>query len=66
MIVKLDGKSVTEDKPDGFIIRRAPGNCHYDFVQEINFAKSQSCFLDSEERKADRSKLDFTSISKGK
>lgn len=35
MIVKLDGKAVF-DLIDGFILRRAPGCCHYDFVQKIS------------------------------
>ncbi|XP_043465005.1 katanin-interacting protein-like isoform X2 [Leptopilina heterotoma] len=35
MVVKLDGKPVF-DLIDGFILRRAPGCCHYDFVQKIS------------------------------
>lgn len=35
MVVKLDGKPVF-DLIDGFILRRAPGCCHYDFVQQIS------------------------------
>ncbi|KAK2580558.1 hypothetical protein KPH14_007687 [Odynerus spinipes] len=37
LFVKLDGKSVFEENCDSFLLRRAPGNCHYDFVQEISF-----------------------------
>ena len=36
MVVKLDGKPVF-DMLNGFILRRAPGCCHYDFVQDIDF-----------------------------
>ncbi|XP_033213105.1 protein KIAA0556-like isoform X2 [Belonocnema kinseyi] len=36
MIVRLDGKPVF-DFFDGFLLRRAPGCCQYDFVQEISF-----------------------------
>lgn len=36
MLVRLDGKPVF-DLFDGFLLRRAPGCCHYDFVQEISF-----------------------------
>ncbi|XP_051171419.1 katanin-interacting protein-like [Leptopilina boulardi] len=35
MVVKLDGKPVF-DLIDGFILRRAPGCCHYNFVQQIS------------------------------
>ena len=41
MIVKLDGKPVF-DLFDGFVLRRAPGCCHYDFVQEISFINPPS------------------------
>ncbi|XP_046483730.1 protein KATNIP homolog isoform X2 [Neodiprion pinetum] len=41
MLIKLDGKSVCNDC-DGFMLRRAPGSCHYDFLQEINFANQSA------------------------
>lgn len=37
LLIKLDGKQLCDENPDGFLLRRAPGSCHYDFVQEINF-----------------------------
>ncbi|NXX19228.1 K0556 protein, partial [Podargus strigoides] len=33
--VLLDGHSISP--PEGFLIRKAPGNCHFDFAQEILF-----------------------------
>ncbi|XP_071067322.1 katanin-interacting protein isoform X4 [Dasypus novemcinctus] len=33
--VSLDGLSVSP--PEGFLIRKGPGNCHFDFAQEILF-----------------------------
>ncbi|NXQ93794.1 K0556 protein, partial [Sagittarius serpentarius] len=33
--VLLDGHSISP--PDGFLIRKGPGNCHFDFAQEILF-----------------------------
>ncbi|XP_018307585.1 protein KIAA0556 [Mycetomoellerius zeteki] len=38
LIIKLDSKQLhDENYSDGFLLRRAPGSCHYDFVQEISF-----------------------------
>ncbi|NWJ07358.1 K0556 protein, partial [Crypturellus undulatus] len=33
--VSLDGHSISP--PEGFLIRKGPGNCHFDFAQEILF-----------------------------
>ncbi|XP_047346783.1 katanin-interacting protein-like [Vespa velutina] len=44
LFIKLDGKSIFEEDCDSFLLRRAPGNCHYNFVQEISF----TCHLDNE------------------
>ncbi|XP_009980634.1 PREDICTED: uncharacterized protein KIAA0556 homolog [Tauraco erythrolophus] len=33
--VLLDGRSISP--PNGFLIRKGPGNCHFDFAQEILF-----------------------------
>ncbi|XP_010070929.1 PREDICTED: uncharacterized protein KIAA0556-like [Pterocles gutturalis] len=33
--VTLDGHSISP--PEGFLIRKGPGNCHFDFAQEILF-----------------------------
>ncbi|XP_011703976.1 PREDICTED: uncharacterized protein KIAA0556-like isoform X2 [Wasmannia auropunctata] len=37
LLIKLDGKQLHDENSDGFLLRRAPGSCHYDFVQEISF-----------------------------
>ncbi|XP_036144382.1 katanin-interacting protein isoform X2 [Monomorium pharaonis] len=37
MLIKIDGKQLYDENSDGFLLRRAPGSCHYDFVQEICF-----------------------------
>ncbi|KYM94774.1 hypothetical protein ALC62_14369 [Cyphomyrmex costatus] len=38
LLIKLDGKQLhDENSDDSFLLRRAPGSCHYDFVQEISF-----------------------------
>jgi len=33
--VMLDGHNISP--PEGFLIRKGPGNCHFDFAQEILF-----------------------------
>ncbi|XP_014472494.1 PREDICTED: uncharacterized protein KIAA0556-like [Dinoponera quadriceps] len=46
LLVKLDGKILHDENFEGFLLRRAPGSCHYDFAQEVNFTKkpvSQIC-----------------------
>lgn len=25
---------------EGFLVRKGPGNCHFDFAQEINFTRN--------------------------
>ncbi|XP_029174067.1 protein KIAA0556-like isoform X2 [Nylanderia fulva] len=40
LLVKLDGKQLHDENLEGFLLRRAPGSCHYDFAQEINFANN--------------------------
>ncbi|XP_061197501.1 katanin-interacting protein-like [Saccostrea echinata] len=37
--VKIDGKQVSP--PDGYLIRKGPGYCYFDFAQEIVFAAQQ-------------------------
>ncbi|XP_032669024.1 protein KIAA0556-like [Odontomachus brunneus] len=37
LLVKLDGKILHDENFEGFLLRRAPGSCHYDFVQEVSF-----------------------------
>lgn len=35
--MELDGKKLFDDDFEGFVLRRAPGSCHYNFSQDINF-----------------------------
>ncbi|XP_067212805.1 katanin-interacting protein-like isoform X2 [Linepithema humile] len=37
LLIKLDDKQLYGENFEGFLLRRAPGSCHYDFVQEISF-----------------------------
>ncbi|KAK0168840.1 hypothetical protein PV327_002606 [Microctonus hyperodae] len=37
LLVELDGKKLFDDDFEGFVLRRAPGSCHYNFSQDINF-----------------------------
>lgn len=37
MLVELDGKKLFDDDFEGFLLRRAPGSCHYNFSQELSF-----------------------------
>ncbi|KYM79311.1 hypothetical protein ALC53_10251 [Atta colombica] len=38
LLIKLDGRQLhDENYSDGFLLRRAPGSCHYNFVQKISF-----------------------------
>ncbi|XP_074094941.1 katanin-interacting protein-like [Cotesia typhae] len=37
MLVELDGKKLFDDDFKGFLLRRAPGSCHYNFFQELSF-----------------------------
>ena len=39
MHVQIDGKQVSP--PEGYLIRKGPGNCYFDFAQEIVFASQQ-------------------------
>ena len=39
MTVTLDDKLLSP--ADGFLIRKGPGNCYFDFAQQIIFAGSQ-------------------------
>ena len=36
--VSLDSRLISP--PDGFLIRKAPGNCFFDFAQDLMFAQS--------------------------
>ncbi|KAK3599312.1 hypothetical protein CHS0354_028678 [Potamilus streckersoni] len=38
--VKVDGKVISP--PSGYLIRKGPGVCHFDFAQEISFAPSSN------------------------
>ena len=37
MHVTLDDRAVSP--PDGFLIRKGPGNCYFDFAQEVSFTE---------------------------
>ncbi|KAL0122229.1 hypothetical protein PUN28_007165 [Cardiocondyla obscurior] len=37
LLIKLDGKQLHDENLDSFLLRRAPGSCHYDFGQDISF-----------------------------
>ncbi|XP_025161585.1 protein KIAA0556 isoform X2 [Harpegnathos saltator] len=37
LLIKLDGNILHDKNFEGFLLRRAPGSCHYDFAQEISF-----------------------------
>jgi len=39
MTVTLDGKLLSP--ADGFLIRKGPGNCYFDFAQQIIFGARQ-------------------------
>ncbi|XP_070152139.1 katanin-interacting protein-like isoform X2 [Polyergus mexicanus] len=53
LLVKLDGKQLHDENLEGFLLRRAPGSCHYDFVQEINFANNPSTQICLSDHSAD-------------
>ena len=38
--VKIDGRQVSPS--EGYLVRKGPGNCHFDFAQEINFQTYQA------------------------
>ncbi|NXE06898.1 K0556 protein, partial [Lophotis ruficrista] len=52
--VLLDGHSISP--PDGFLIRKGPGNCHFDFAQEILFLDYLQPQLITEVQRRTRSK----------
>lgn len=43
MHVSLDGRRMSP--PEGFLIRKGPGNCLFDFAQQINFGGGSSVKL---------------------
>ncbi|XP_029663843.1 protein KIAA0556-like [Formica exsecta] len=53
LVVKLDDKQLHDENLEGFLLRRAPGSCHYDFVQEINFANNPSAQMRLSDHSAD-------------
>jgi len=40
MTVTLDGQLLSPD--DGFLLRKGPGNCYFDFAQQILFSAGQN------------------------
>lgn len=49
----MDDKQLHDENLEGFLLRRAPGSCHYDFVQEINFANNPSAQMRLSDHSAD-------------
>ncbi|XP_045398806.1 katanin-interacting protein isoform X6 [Lemur catta] len=59
--VSLDGLCVSP--PEGFLIRKGPGNCHFDFAQEILFVDYlQARLLPQPARRLDRNSLERASM----
>uniref|UniRef100_A0A8C5Y5X8 Katanin interacting protein n=1 Tax=Microcebus murinus TaxID=30608 RepID=A0A8C5Y5X8_MICMU len=59
--VSLDGLCVSP--PEGFLIRKGPGNCHFDFAQEILFVDYlQTRLLPPPARRLDRNSLERASM----
>ncbi|XP_008054429.2 protein KIAA0556 homolog [Carlito syrichta] len=50
--VSLDGLRLSP--PEGFLVRKGPGNCHFDFAQEILFVDHQQARLPAPARRLDR------------
>ncbi|XP_026830568.1 protein KIAA0556 isoform X2 [Ooceraea biroi] len=46
LLIKLDGKHLHGEDFEGFLLRRAPGSCHYDFVQEISLVSNPLAQID--------------------
>ncbi|XP_034942334.1 protein KIAA0556-like [Chelonus insularis] len=40
--IEIDGENIFEDNTKTYILRRAPGSCHYDFSQRITFTDMPS------------------------
>nr|XP_030727438.1 protein KIAA0556 homolog isoform X4 [Globicephala melas] len=59
--VSLDGLCVSP--PEGFLIRKGPGNCHFDFAQEILFVDYlQRCPLPPPAQRLDTKSLERASM----
>ncbi|XP_068380287.1 katanin-interacting protein isoform X2 [Eschrichtius robustus] len=59
--VSLDGLCVSP--PEGFLIRKGPGNCHFDFAQEILFVDYlQPCPLPPPAQRLDTKSLERASM----
>ncbi|XP_003916758.2 protein KIAA0556 homolog isoform X4 [Papio anubis] len=59
--VSLDGLCVSP--PEGFLIRKGPGNCHFDFAQEILFVDYlQAQLLPQPARRLDMKSLECASM----
>lgn len=43
MTVHLDGKLVSPGMEGLLTLRRAPGNCHFNFAQDLNLSEQQPC-----------------------
>ncbi len=49
MHVQLNDKIISPKQ--GFLLRRAPGHCFFDFAQEIVFAHAKTMIEDTQKRK---------------
>ena len=47
--IQLDGRQVSP--PEGFLIRKGPGNCCFDFAQEVSFTEPQTPRITKQEAK---------------
>uniref|UniRef100_A0A8C0AVV9 Katanin interacting protein n=1 Tax=Buteo japonicus TaxID=224669 RepID=A0A8C0AVV9_9AVES len=56
--VLLDGHSISP--PEGFLIRKGPGNCHFDFAQEILFLDYlQPQLINKVQRRMEQASMDY-------
>uniref|UniRef100_A0A803YEY2 KATNIP domain-containing protein n=1 Tax=Meleagris gallopavo TaxID=9103 RepID=A0A803YEY2_MELGA len=56
--VMLDGHNISP--PEGFLIRKGPGNCHFDFAQEILFLDYlQPQLMNRVQRRMEQASMDY-------
>lgn len=56
--ITLDDRQVSP--PEGFLIRKGPGNCFFDFAQEVSFTEPQTPRVSAPSQEAQKSlKWDF-------
>ncbi|XP_063994745.1 katanin-interacting protein-like isoform X1 [Diachasmimorpha longicaudata] len=59
LMIELDGKKLFGNNFDGFIIRRAPGFCHYNFSQEISIIQRPKTMSNNTPSKSHLQTLDL-------